>query len=390
MNLRLFLALTAMSFLWVGSQIPLYLFGSVLPDIYTDIGGVGRYQWMVIGYLIPSAALCPFVGALSDMFGRRVVAAVGQILLIIGPVVTSTANTMNVAIGGQVLSGLGAGLNELIALAGTAEMVPVAKRGTYVGAVVFTILPFCPSVLWAQLIHQASNWRYVGALVGAWNFVGLVLCVVCYKDPVRDANMIRSKREILREIDYIGGILSTGGVTCFMLGMQWGASQVSSADSAFSQYPRQISLTTSQYPWSSIHVLVPFVIGIMLIINFFVYEACIAKYPMVPAAIFAKAPRTMIFILLITFFSGGNFFVLLLFWPTQVYNMYGNDPVGIGLRALPIGFGIIIGAVIALVMIPITKGRTTWIMIFSCLLMTAGKSRVSICLGYLSLITILS
>ena len=47
----------------------------------------------------------------------------------------------------MVLSGLGAGLNELIALAGTAELVPVRKRGTYVGLVVFTILPFCPSVL---------------------------------------------------------------------------------------------------------------------------------------------------------------------------------------------------------------------------------------------------
>lgn len=32
---------------------------------------------------------------------------------------------------GQVISGLGAGLNELIALAGTSEMVPKRKRGAY-------------------------------------------------------------------------------------------------------------------------------------------------------------------------------------------------------------------------------------------------------------------
>ena len=59
MHFRLFLALVAMSFLWVGSQIPLYLFGSVLPLIYSDIGGADRYVWAVIGYLIPVAALCP-------------------------------------------------------------------------------------------------------------------------------------------------------------------------------------------------------------------------------------------------------------------------------------------------------------------------------------------
>lgn len=97
--MKLFLALVAMSFLWVGSQIPLYLFGSVLPRIYSDIGGVDRYTWFVVGYLIPNAALCPFVGALSDMFGRRYVAIGGQVLLIVGPIITCTAKTMNTAIG---------------------------------------------------------------------------------------------------------------------------------------------------------------------------------------------------------------------------------------------------------------------------------------------------
>ena len=129
-------------------------------------------------------------------------------------------------IAGQVFSGLGAGLNELIALAGTAELVPYRKRGTYIGAVVFTILPFCPSVLWAQMIAQASSWRYVGIIVGLWNFIGLLLVVVFYKDSPRTASP-RKKMEILREIDYIGGFLSTAGVLCFMMGMQWGAQQVS-------------------------------------------------------------------------------------------------------------------------------------------------------------------
>ncbi|KAK5175099.1 uncharacterized protein LTR77_000236 [Saxophila tyrrhenica] len=356
MNPRLFVSLLAMSFLWIGSQIPLFLFGGVLPDIYSEIGGVDRWLWMVIGYLIPNAALCPFVGALSDMFGRRVIAAIGQTLLIIGPIVTSTADTMNTAIGGQVISGLGAGLNELIALAGTAEMVPIRKRGAYIGGVVFTILPFCPSVLWAKLITEASTWRYVGLLVGLWNFIGLILCVVFYRDP---ASMLpsRPKKEILREVDYVGGLLSTFGITMFMLGLQWGA---------------------SQYAWGSAHVLAPFIIGIALIICFFVWEIRFAKFPMAPPALFSKHKRTMTAILLITFFSGANFFVLLLFWPTQVYNVYGNEPVQIGIRSLPIGFGIIIGAAAALICIPILKGRTTYLMIFSTVLMTAGTGAMSV------------
>ena len=99
MSLSLFTSLTAMSFLWVGSQIPLYMFGSVLPLIYNDIGGYYIYLWLVIGYLVPNAALCPFVGALSDLVGRKPVAAVGQGLLVLGPVVTATAKSMRPAIG---------------------------------------------------------------------------------------------------------------------------------------------------------------------------------------------------------------------------------------------------------------------------------------------------
>lgn len=93
------MALVAMSFLWTGSQIPLYLFGGVTPDIYGEIHGYDRWVWFAIGYLIPNAALCPFVGALSDLFGRKYVAIAGQIFLVVGPIISATAKVMNVAIG---------------------------------------------------------------------------------------------------------------------------------------------------------------------------------------------------------------------------------------------------------------------------------------------------
>lgn len=86
----------------------------------------------------------------------------------------------------------------------------------------------------------------------------------------------------------------------------------------------------------------------------------------------------MIVILLITWLSGGSYFVLLLFWPTEVYNVYGDDPLGIGVRSLPIGFGIIGGAAICLLLIPITKGRVRPLLIVFTALMTAGTGALSI------------
>ena len=46
---------------------------------------------------------------------------------------------------------------------------------------------------------------------------------------------------------------------------------------------------------------------------------------MVPGRIFSRAKRTMIVTLLITFFSGANFFNMLLFWPTEIFNVYGKN-----------------------------------------------------------------
>lgn len=60
----------------------------------------------------------------------------------------------------------------------------------------------------------------------------------------------------------------------------------------------------------------------------------------------------------------------------------GDDPVGVGLRSLPIGFGIIGGAVICLVLIPLTKGRVRALMIFFTAVMTAGTGAMSVSTPY--------
>lgn len=43
-------------------------------------------------------------------------------------------------------------------------------------------------------------------------------------------------------------------------------------------------------------------------------------------------PRVLGLTLVITFISGANFFSILMFWPTQAFNVYGHDPVQVGIR----------------------------------------------------------
>ena len=84
-------------------------------------------------------------------------------------------------------------------------------------------------------------------------------------------------------------------------------------------------------------------------------------------------PRILALTLVITFISGANFFSVLLFWPTQAFNVYGHDPIGVGLRGLPIGLGILTGAVVVLWLLSVFKGHNKELMIASSVLMTAGE-----------------
>jgi len=146
------MALIGMGFLWTGSQIPLYLWGAIPPYIYREVGGLDRWVWFVLGGLLSLAAVCPFVGSMSDLMGRRYVALLGSGLLVVSTIIAASAQTMGMFIAGMTIVGAGAGISELTALAVTSELAPTAKRGKYVAILIFTIIPFVPSGIYGQLI----------------------------------------------------------------------------------------------------------------------------------------------------------------------------------------------------------------------------------------------
>jgi len=53
----------------------------------------------VLANLLSLAAVCPFVGSLSDLFGRRYVALAGAAFIVIGMIICSAAPTMDYFIG---------------------------------------------------------------------------------------------------------------------------------------------------------------------------------------------------------------------------------------------------------------------------------------------------
>jgi len=292
---------------------------------------------------------------MSDLMGRRYVALLGSGLLVISTVIAATAKSMNMFIAGMTICGAGAGIAELTALAVTSELAPTAKRGKYVAILIFTIIPFVPSGIYAQLIAFHSSWRYCGAIVCTWNGIGFLMTLFFYFPPPRVNTLGKSKMQVLKEIDYLGGLLSISGMILFLAGLQWGG---------------------YQYPWTSAHVIAPIILGAALLVAFCLWEMYGAPHPMFPGRI-KQDPRVLLLTLLITFISGMNFFAYLMFWPTQSFNVYGHDPIAVGIKLLPGGMAILVGACVTLWLLSVFRGRNKELMIMSSVLMTAGTAALA-------------
>jgi hypothetical protein len=110
------------------------------------------------------------------------------------------------------------------------------------------------------------------------------------------------------------------------------------------QFNERASADQIQYPWKSAHVLAPLILGALLLIAFYFWEAYGTEFPMFPSRL----------------------------KQTQAFNVYGQDPVGVGIRGLPVGFGILAGAVLCLCLLSAFRGKNRELMIVASVLMTAG------------------
>jgi len=128
------------------------------------------------------------------------------------------------------MTGVGTGVSELAVLAGVSEIVPVSQRGYYLAAVTLSVIPFVPSVMFAQLISNTANWRYISVLTAGIAAVALAMTAVWYNPPPQSVEQRQErldKRKLARKMDFSGGFLSITGVACIIMGLLGGGYQVS-------------------------------------------------------------------------------------------------------------------------------------------------------------------
>ncbi|KAF2102996.1 putative major facilitator superfamily transporter [Rhizodiscina lignyota] len=298
----------------------------VLDNIGEAVGNTSL-GWIPSGWSTASGVSFCIAGAFSDIFGRKYVIVAGQVFTIVGAIVAGTATTVHSVIAGSTIIGFGAGF-VFVTYAAIPEIVPNKYRGAALSWAELCInLPWgvCQTIISVQLAEKAT-WRwvyYICIIVAGVTMAGTIITYFPPSRPQRDYE--KSRLQELFELDWIGMILYTSGLTVFLIGFSWAG--------------------TPGYPWKSVSVILPIVLGAVIFILCFVYDWTLAKNPFFPFSLFSKV-REFSLLLVGLFVAGMIFFSMASILPQASTYVFGSDGIQLGLTQLPNNFGQLIGGAI--------------------------------------------
>lgn len=225
---------------------------NLLGIINEDLGPDASYVWIATGYTLAASVGALIWGRLSDVFGRRWFFIGGNGLALLGSILGAAAQNIVTLIFAQVFIGLAlpAQLSFSIALA---ELIPNKWRGYNNALLFFMAIPFSTfgPIIARNFIATSQGWRwsyYVNLILTG---LAIILSLIFYHPPIFEQLHTRaSKRKVLKDLDYVGILLFVAGLVLFLIGLSWGG---------------------QLYPWKSAHTLSTLLVGLALIVGFFVW-----------------------------------------------------------------------------------------------------------------------
>ena len=289
-----------------------------LPTLATALhASESDLQWFSSGYLLVLAAAMLPMGLLGDRYGRKMVMVASLVLFGAGSAACALAPSAGAFIAARVLLGLaGAGII-VMALAALTVLFTKEERPRAVGiwaAANFLALPIGPILGGWLLTHYWWGWVFLLNVPVA--LVGLLATLALVPE---------SRAPVRPGLDLVGIGASTAGLVGVVYGL----------------------IEAGQSGWGSASALVPLIVGLMLLMGFFLWERRLSLrpggQPLVDLALFGSASFTWGAILaaVAALAMLGVLFTL----PQFFQGVLGTDAMGSGFRLLPLIGGLVVGAI---------------------------------------------
>ena len=319
-----------------------------LPAIKSDLGiGTSELEWVVTAYALTFAVLLLTGGKLGDLYGRRLIFAIGLVVFTASSLACGLSSSATELIAARAVQGVGSALMMPATLSIITATFVARERGAAIGiwagvsAMALAIGPLLGGVITE---HISWNWIfYVNVQIGLLGIVAAVVVVPESKDMSHE-----------QKLDPAGLLTSGIGLLALVYALIEG----------------------HNYGWTSARIVGLFVIAAVALAAFVVVELR-QRLPMLDLTLFRNGTFTgaNVVAILVTLAMFGIF----VFFPIYMQTLRGWSPIQSGAALLPWTLLIVIFAPIAGKLSDRIGSR--W-------LISGGMATVALCCLELSTVTV--
>lgn len=297
------------------SALDQMIFSTALPTIVGELNGVEHMLWVTTAYILAVTISMPLYGKLSDLIGRKPLLLIGIGLFLAGSVVGGLANDMGTLITGRAIQGLGGGGLMILAQATISDLVPVAKRGKYMGFIggIFGLASVLGPLL-GGYFTDGIGWRWAFWMNIPLGIIAIALVIAFLQTPFE---RIKSK------FDVLGTITMVIAVSSLVLFTSWGG---------------------TQYDWNS-GIILGLIASFVVFTALFILVETRATDPLIPLRFFKS--RNFSLAAAAGLIVGIMMFGALAYLPTYLQIVNGLGATNSGLLLLPMMGGLIVMSIVS-------------------------------------------
>ncbi|KAL2437086.1 Efflux pump dotC [Exophiala dermatitidis] len=308
---RIFIVMFSLGMALFLAALDVTIITTALPTIADHFqASAAGYTWVGSAYLLANAASVPLWGKISDIWGRKPIIMLANVIFLAGSLIAALSTSIGMLIGARVIQGIGGGGLVILVNICIADLFSMRDRPKYYGfmGMVWAIASALGPVVGGAFTEGVS-WRWCFYINLPLDGVSLILLTFFLKLDTPKTPFWAG----IQAIDWIGVITIVGGVVMFLLGMESGG---------------------VTHPWDSAYTLCLIIFGIVTLGLFLVNEWKFAKYPIIPLRLFRD--RSNLASLGVCFVHGFVFIASSYYLPVYFQTVLDATPIlsGVYLFAL--------------------------------------------------------